>query len=97
MKQSRGSLLNLSLITIQRYWPFQWLPYSCSIQAFYYYCCGYTSIVCLMAISVNRLIGITMPTYYEKGYGFYNLRFLLEQTIHKSLSKTIESFFKTKS
>ena len=24
-----------------------------------------------MAISVNRLIGITMPTYYEKGYGFY--------------------------
>ena len=23
-----------------------------------------------MAISVNRLIGITMPTYYEKGYGF---------------------------
>lgn len=64
--------MNLQLITIQiRYWPFQWLPYSCSIQAFYYYCCGYTSIVCLMAISVNRLIGITMPTYYEKGYGFY--------------------------
>ena len=64
--------MNLQLITIQiRYWPFQWLPYSCLIQAFYYYCCGYTSIVCLMAISVNRLIGITMPTYYEKGYGFY--------------------------
>ena len=97
MKQSRDRLLNLSLITVQRYWPFQWLPYSCSIQAFYYYCCGYTSIVCLMAISVNRLIGITMPTYYEKGYGFYNLRFSLEPAVKNHNQKTIESFFKAKS
>lgn len=57
------------------YWPFQWLPYSCSIQAFYYYCCGYTSIVCLMAISVNRLIGITMPTYYEKVFSKRKVKF----------------------
>ena len=96
--------MNLQLITIQRYWPFQWLPYSCSIQAFYYYCCGYTSIVCLMAISVNRLIGITMPTYYEKGYGFYKYHktalttwYYMVVLFYRHLMKTIESFFKTKS
>ena len=50
-----------------RYWPLQSISYSCELQAFYYYCCGYTSIVCLMAISVNRLVGICMPTYYDRG------------------------------
>ncbi|CAG5083825.1 Oidioi.mRNA.OKI2018_I69.PAR.g10473.t1.cds [Oikopleura dioica] len=47
-------------------WPFPRFPWWCSLQAFYYYCCGYTSTVCLIAISVNRLVGICFPLYYNK-------------------------------
>ena len=62
-----GGCLFLALNLNQRYWPLQSISYSCELQAFYYYCCGYTSIVCLMAISINRLVGICMPTYYDRG------------------------------
>lgn len=46
------------------YWPFG-SKWTCSLQAIYYYCCGYTSIVCLLAISLNRLIGICFSNYYN--------------------------------
>ncbi|XP_076800270.1 G-protein coupled receptor 84-like isoform X1 [Clavelina lepadiformis] len=35
------------------------------IQAFVYFCCGYTSIVCLVVITVNRFISIRFPDSYQ--------------------------------
>lgn len=46
------------------YWP---LPrWTCLIQAYIYFCCGYTSVVCLMSITINRLVGIVYPLHYKR-------------------------------
>lgn len=34
-------------------------------QAYIYFCCGYTSVVCLVAITLNRLVGIVYPLHYK--------------------------------
>ncbi|CBY21144.1 unnamed protein product [Oikopleura dioica] len=45
-------------------WPFpQWM---CAFQAYIYFCCGYTSVVCLVAITLNRLVGIVYPLHYKR-------------------------------
>ena len=34
-------------------------------KAYIYFCCGYTSVVCLVAITLNRLVGIVYPLHYK--------------------------------
>uniref|UniRef100_H2YWK1 G-protein coupled receptors family 1 profile domain-containing protein n=1 Tax=Ciona savignyi TaxID=51511 RepID=H2YWK1_CIOSA len=36
-----------------------------SIQAFVYFCCGYTSITCFVLITTNRYISVMLPTHYK--------------------------------
>ncbi|XP_002128005.2 G-protein coupled receptor 84-like [Ciona intestinalis] len=38
---------------------------SASIQAYVYFCCGYTSITCFMLITVNRFISVMFPKHYK--------------------------------
>ncbi|XP_039252992.2 G-protein coupled receptor 84-like [Styela clava] len=49
-------------------WPFGNDHVTCSIQAFFYFCCGYTSVVCLLAITMNRFVGIVFPDRYVTLY-----------------------------
>merc|ERR1719431_2268488 len=48
--------LNVTAYILKR-WPLGGSEHiSCSIQAFIYFCCGYTSTVCMVVITVNRFI-----------------------------------------
>lgn len=55
--------LNLTGYVLKR-WPFGPDHISCSLQAFVYFCCGYTSIVCLLAITLNRFVIIIYRDLY---------------------------------
>ena len=55
--------LNLTGYVLKR-WPFGADHISCSLQAFVYFCCGYTSIVCLLAITLNRFVIIIYRDLY---------------------------------
>ena len=46
---------------------------SCSIQAFVYFCCGYTSIVCLLVITINRFIIIIYRDLYIQVFSKRNV------------------------
>nr|CAB3250726.1 G-protein coupled receptor 84-like [Phallusia mammillata] len=51
---------------VQMQWPIGGAEnFTSSIQAFVYFCCGYTSITCLMVITFNRFISIRHPTRYK--------------------------------
>jgi len=49
---------------------------SCSIQAFVYFCCGYTSIVCLLVITINRFIIIIYRDLYIQVFSKRNVLIL---------------------
>nr|XP_002120235.3 alpha-2 adrenergic receptor [Ciona intestinalis] len=52
---------------IKQEWPFE-NDFTCSFMAFSYYCCGYTSIVCLITITVNRYVGVCHPKHSNRLY-----------------------------
>ncbi|CAK8673978.1 unnamed protein product [Clavelina lepadiformis] len=56
-------------------WPFS--EYACILQAFFYFCCGYTSIVCLVAITINRFVGVVFPDRYHVYFTINTVRFNL--------------------
>lgn len=47
-------------------WPFGNDSFTTRIQAFSYFCCGYSSIVFLLVITVNRFIGAIFPGKYKQ-------------------------------
>ncbi|XP_076820589.1 G-protein coupled receptor 84-like isoform X2 [Clavelina lepadiformis] len=51
---------------VQMQWPFGNSSFTTRLQAFFYFCCGYTSVVFLVAITINRFIGVFQPTRYEE-------------------------------
>ncbi|XP_076806482.1 G-protein coupled receptor moody-like isoform X1 [Clavelina lepadiformis] len=51
---------------VTKTWPFGEDSFTCSFMAFSYYCCGYTSIVCLLTITVNRFVGVVYPKHYDR-------------------------------
>ncbi|XP_078485953.1 G-protein coupled receptor 84-like [Ciona intestinalis] len=50
---------------VQMAWPFGPYDFTARFQAFSYFCCGYTSVVFLVAITVNRFIGVVKPGKYN--------------------------------
>lgn len=50
---------------LQMEWPFGNDSFTTRLQAFNYFCCGYTSVVFLVAITVNRFIGAIFPAKYK--------------------------------
>nr|XP_039251263.1 G-protein coupled receptor 84-like [Styela clava] len=50
---------------IQMEWPFGNDSFTARLQAFNYFCCGYTSVVFLVAITANRFIGAIFPGKYK--------------------------------
>lgn len=65
--------LNLTGYVLKR-WPFGPDHISCSLQAFVYFCCGYTSIVCLLAITLNRFVIIIYRDLYIQLFSRRNVR-----------------------
>jgi len=58
---------------IMKEWPFGSEHISCSIQAFIYFCCGYTSVVCLLVITLNRFIIIIYRDLYIQVFSKRNV------------------------
>uniref|UniRef100_H2YL95 G-protein coupled receptors family 1 profile domain-containing protein n=1 Tax=Ciona savignyi TaxID=51511 RepID=H2YL95_CIOSA len=50
---------------------------TCILQAFFYFSCGYTSVVCLIAITLNRLIGVVLPSRYTSIFTDQNVRIVI--------------------
>ncbi|XP_078489540.1 G-protein coupled receptor 84-like [Ciona intestinalis] len=50
---------------------------TCILQAFFYFSCGYTSVVCLISITVNRLIGIVFPSRYTSIFTDQRVRYVI--------------------
>ncbi|CBY37057.1 unnamed protein product [Oikopleura dioica] len=62
---------------LNKEWPFGKDHFSCTFQAFVYFCCGYTSIVCLMAITFNRFIIIIHRDMYVTLFSKRNVTILV--------------------
>lgn len=58
-------------------WPFPHHPFTAKLQAFFYFSCGYISIDFLVAITINRLMGVLFPRKYNIIFSGSNLKFII--------------------
>jgi len=62
---------------VQMKWPFGNNDFTSRLQAFSYFSCGYTSVSFLVAITINRLIGVIFPHKYDSIFRGLTLKVIL--------------------